>query len=323
MLQTKTQSPWPVLRGALYDSYLAQTGGYWGVKRALRPTSLHVQLNMKTWEATVLNKGTTNYVIGEREILSVLTHLYTTEGVLVGTTRSIIKKKTIIEIGDVLVMEKVEWPKSDKLSGMETLLVSMSLLSSTSSLIDSSNAAGAVGATKAVEDDETTVIATNFYWSSDPSQAVQQYDDLGALRRNEAGWVDVKAKITRSSDTEGEGEGKYVVTVSLSKGSKKMAMFISLDLMRGTNDINGTNGTNVRNDNTRSVGDNDVDQRILPVWFSDNLICLLPGEERTLVVTTTSSSFRVDGDDDKVVLRVQGWNVNTIRAAIETTTVLL
>ena len=28
----KTASPWPALRGALYDSYLATTGGLWGVR---------------------------------------------------------------------------------------------------------------------------------------------------------------------------------------------------------------------------------------------------------------------------------------------------
>ena len=30
----KTQSPWPTLRGALYDNYLETTGGYWGVRSA-------------------------------------------------------------------------------------------------------------------------------------------------------------------------------------------------------------------------------------------------------------------------------------------------
>lgn len=30
----KSQSPWPSLRGNLYDSYLANNGGYYGVKQA-------------------------------------------------------------------------------------------------------------------------------------------------------------------------------------------------------------------------------------------------------------------------------------------------
>lgn len=40
----KAQNPWPGLRGALYDWFLDQTGGYFGVKRATRP--IHVQLDL-------------------------------------------------------------------------------------------------------------------------------------------------------------------------------------------------------------------------------------------------------------------------------------
>jgi len=37
ILMWKSQSPWPTLRGALYDYYLFPTGGYYGVKAALKP----------------------------------------------------------------------------------------------------------------------------------------------------------------------------------------------------------------------------------------------------------------------------------------------
>lgn len=50
----KSQSPWPALRGALYDSYLSTTGGFWGARAALQP--LHVQLNLHTMTLTVINQ---------------------------------------------------------------------------------------------------------------------------------------------------------------------------------------------------------------------------------------------------------------------------
>jgi len=34
VIMWKSQSPWPALRGALYDSFLATTGGFWGTRRA-------------------------------------------------------------------------------------------------------------------------------------------------------------------------------------------------------------------------------------------------------------------------------------------------
>ena len=32
VIKWKTNSPWPALRGCLYDSYLAVNGAYWGVR---------------------------------------------------------------------------------------------------------------------------------------------------------------------------------------------------------------------------------------------------------------------------------------------------
>jgi mannosylglycoprotein endo-beta-mannosidase len=56
VIMWKSQSPWPTFRGALYDYYLEQTGGFFGVKKALllggsaEFGGLHVQLNPRTLE---------------------------------------------------------------------------------------------------------------------------------------------------------------------------------------------------------------------------------------------------------------------------------
>jgi mannosylglycoprotein endo-beta-mannosidase len=49
----KTQNPWPGLRGQLYDWYLEQTGGLFGVRCACEP--VHVQLDLDKYEVMVVN----------------------------------------------------------------------------------------------------------------------------------------------------------------------------------------------------------------------------------------------------------------------------
>ena len=61
----KSAAPWPSLRGALYDNYLATAGGYFGVRAATggreAPLPLHVQLNRDWRRATaavsIVNRG--------------------------------------------------------------------------------------------------------------------------------------------------------------------------------------------------------------------------------------------------------------------------
>jgi mannosylglycoprotein endo-beta-mannosidase len=65
VLMWKSQSPWPTLRGALYDYYLDQTGGFFGVRKALGYTTLsanyaglHAQLDPSTLQVTARVKFT-------------------------------------------------------------------------------------------------------------------------------------------------------------------------------------------------------------------------------------------------------------------------
>jgi mannosylglycoprotein endo-beta-mannosidase len=62
VLMWKSAGPWPALRGALYDFYLAPSGGYTGARAALGGgRALHVQLSRRAGAAggavTVLNRG--------------------------------------------------------------------------------------------------------------------------------------------------------------------------------------------------------------------------------------------------------------------------
>jgi hypothetical protein len=51
----KSQGPWPALRGAWYDWYLAQNGGFWGARAAAKE-QVHVQLDLRQRTVDVVNK---------------------------------------------------------------------------------------------------------------------------------------------------------------------------------------------------------------------------------------------------------------------------
>jgi len=59
VLMWKSASPWPALRGALYDWFLAPSGGFFGARAALEP--LHAQLSRappaRAASLTVVNRG--------------------------------------------------------------------------------------------------------------------------------------------------------------------------------------------------------------------------------------------------------------------------
>merc|ERR1719487_3041493 len=55
VLMWKSQSPWPSLRGFLYDWYLHPTGGFYGVRAAVGTGVPHGQLDLKTRRIYVVN----------------------------------------------------------------------------------------------------------------------------------------------------------------------------------------------------------------------------------------------------------------------------
>lgn len=54
VLLWKSQSPWPALRGGLYDYYLDQTGGHWGTRVATDMGTEGAMTSQHRWTACVL-----------------------------------------------------------------------------------------------------------------------------------------------------------------------------------------------------------------------------------------------------------------------------
>jgi hypothetical protein len=115
------------------------------------------------------------------------------------------------------------------------------------------------------------VLSDNFYWRALPEHP----DDLTAL--NQLAVVKLDSRVERN-----DAEGKSVVTVTLHNPGKSVALMVHLQLRRRKSD-----------------------ERVLPVYASDNYVSLVPNETRT--VTMEADRALLKGEDALVV--VDGWNV--------------
>jgi beta-mannosidase len=116
-------------------------------------------------------------------------------------------------------------------------------------------------------------VSDNFYWRGLPASP----DDLTALDTLPNAPLD--ARIVRH-----DAGGKCLLDVTLSNPAKVIAVMAHVQLRR--------QGSN---------------ERVLPVYYSDNYVSLLPGESRTIAVEAAAQDLR--GDTPLVVL--DGWNVTT------------
>jgi hypothetical protein len=120
------------------------------------------------------------------------------------------------------------------------------------------------------------LLSSNFYWRSLPAHP----DDFNDL--NKLPMVTLEAKATSSDEAD-----KRTVTVTLHNPSKNIALMAHLQLRR------------------QKSG-----ERVLPVFYSDNYISLLPDETRTVAIEAAASNF--NGEDALVVF--DGWNVTVAPA---------
>jgi hypothetical protein len=121
-------------------------------------------------------------------------------------------------------------------------------------------------------DAKRTVVSDNFYWRNMAAE-----DELGALDRMAA--VSVDAVVTRA-----DRPGIVHLDVTLSNPAPVVALMAHVQLRR---DRTG--------------------ERVLPVWYSDNYVSLLPGERRTLSI---EGAVR-DLAGTSPLIAIDGWNVTT------------
>jgi hypothetical protein len=128
-----------------------------------------------------------------------------------------------------------------------------------------------------LRDAQGYLISSNFYWRGEPG-----YPDL-LTDLNQLPMVALESQV----ETKDEG-GKRLLTVVLHNPTANVALMAHLQLRRK---LSG--------------------ERVLPVYYSDNYVSLVPNESRTITIEADSSEF--NGED--ALLMVDGWNVTVAPAS--------
>ena len=279
----KSQSPWPAMRGALYDSYLATTGGFWGARAALQP--LHVQLNLHTMRLTVVNMR------AEQSPATVVrVSAYSVPGgkkltlpfatVTVDALPAVSRRQ--------LLLHHVTWP-SEVLAADAVVLYRLELVHAV----------------------DATPISSNEYWRSNPASH-QDYSSLAAIEYSTGGAPGVEVGIMATpvlipSTLVGPLEVEY--TLELTNHGTEMAFGVSLEVR---------NKTAVTQQQQQQQQDVAVafgaagETRLLPVWFSDNLFALLPAEKREVTLRLSQDAMQVGMHQ----VSLEGWNVRPAQAML-------
>jgi Exo-beta-D-glucosaminidase Ig-fold domain/Glycosyl hydrolase 2 galactose-binding domain-like/Glycosyl hydrolases family 2/Glycosyl hydrolases family 2, TIM barrel domain len=135
-----------------------------------------------------------------------------------------------------------------------------------------------------LRDADGKLLSSNFYWRGQTDDP----DDLTALNQLPMVTLTATAKVLPSG-----AEGQRQLQVTLQNPTKSIALMAHVQLRRKSG------------------------ERVLPVFYSDNYVSLVPGESRTITINAAESDF--SGEDALIV--VDGWNVTAAQATFAHVTV--
>jgi beta-mannosidase len=127
------------------------------------------------------------------------------------------------------------------------------------------------------------VVSENFYWRALP----EHQDDLKALGSLPTVMLD--AKVARR-----DVEGKSYFDVTLHNPGTQIALMTHLQLRRKRSD-----------------------ERVLPVYYGDNYVSLVPNESRTITIEAASADLK----GEAALVLVDGWNVGVAASTLAVGTV--
>jgi hypothetical protein len=136
-----------------------------------------------------------------------------------------------------------------------------------------------------LKDASGKLISQNFYWrgAGGPHIPAAELDNLQAM--NSMKTVALKARAT-----EEVAEGNVKVSVTLTNPGPGIAVMTHLQLRRGK---------------PASTPEQAITQRVLPVYYSDNYVSLVPGESRTINIEAAQSELK----GESPLVTIDGWNV--------------
>lgn len=241
----KSASPWPALRGSLYDWYLAAGGGFFGARHALSEP-IHVQLSRRPADAggasvAVVNRGPT-------AIAGSLTARVTAFDVVTGDAAG--DAQTFPGLGNLSPQTAARVPNSHfvwpaRAAPGTALLWRVDLVDAKSTLISRSEYA----------------LST---LSNDAHAAAQNFSALAAARAQPAA-----LRVTATCAAGARGGATARVSVSVAD-ARRAALGIQCELADAARAVAAETGAS--------------DDRVLPLFPSDGFFALLPGEARELVL---------------------------------------
>jgi hypothetical protein len=119
-----------------------------------------------------------------------------------------------------------------------------------------------------VSDDSGAPVSDNFYWWAKDDASLREMGEMA------------KAELTTSATVSAQG-GERKATVRIKNEGTVPAVLVKLTLKDAT-----------------------LGERILPAYYSENYVSLLPGEERVVTVMFPGGTARA-------AIGVRGWNVET------------
>ena len=128
------------------------------------------------------------------------------------------------------------------------------------------------------------LLSSNFYWLGTPDHPLGQLADLSAL--NKLPMVTLTAKV---KELESGIAGERLLEVTLHNPAGSVALMAHVQLRRKSG------------------------ARVLPVYYSDNYVSLVPDETRTITIEAAQGDF--NGEDALIML--DGWNVTVAPASFK------
>jgi hypothetical protein len=310
----KSASPWPTLRGALYDWLLQPTGGYWGARAALRG-SIHVQLNFKSFAPVVVSRcpheadeGCAAAVAGPVEVHTRLYDLATGQQV---TSQRFTVMGPLSADAAVTLQQAMRWPAAAT-AAHQTLLVRMQLLPAGAPWAPWAHCSEPPRAEDRTEPEAAGVLACNQYWLRGPREP-QSYMDLGRLRSAPREMM-VTAEAVRVMEGRLQFDVRFRIPYTNKSVAVALAMHLQLVVMR-RQQLKAWSEARAGEEEVEA--ESTTDARVLPMEWSQNYITLLPGEEMRVRGSCALTAFRAHagGEEAVVAATVEGWNVR--RAVVE------
>lgn len=144
-----------------------------------------------------------------------------------------------------------------------------------------------------LKDGAGRLVSENLYWHGMHDHP----DDLTAL--NGLSTVPLEVTATRADDAD-----KVRITATVRNPGKEVALLAHLQLRHGDPAKTGVDAAN---------------ERVLPVYYSDNYMSLVPGESRTIEIEADAAELK----GEEPYLAVDGWNVGLSATAGSSVPVVL